>query len=130
MAEDGGKMNSTETTEGGKAGRKSANITASLTRGIPKAVTPNGKQPKEREQDAPKKLRTDMKKGLQAYFGAGKRIPAPSNGGNPILAVVQRREGQGNTPRGKSGNDVELNAEKEENRDNNKTMRSTPNTKK
>jgi hypothetical protein len=55
----------------------------------------------------------DIKKGLKAYFGAGKRIPAPSKDGNPILRVVQRRDRQGNTPRGKSGSKVEPNAEKE-----------------
>ncbi len=56
MAEDGGKTNPTETTEGGKAGCKSANITATPARGITNVVTPNGKQLKEQEQDAPKKL--------------------------------------------------------------------------
>ncbi len=59
MAEDGGKTNLTETKEGGKAGRKSTNITATLTRGTIKAVTPNKKQSKEQEQDSSKKSQTD-----------------------------------------------------------------------
>jgi hypothetical protein len=46
-----------------------------------------------------------MKKVLEAYFGAGKRIPAPSKDGDPVLAVVQRRDGQGNK-RGKSSSKV------------------------
>jgi hypothetical protein len=77
MAEDGGKTNLSEMKEE-KAGRKSANITATPTRGTINAVTPNAKQQKKQEQDAPKKLQTDTKKGLKAYFGAGKRIPALS----------------------------------------------------
>jgi hypothetical protein len=34
----------------------------------------------------------DMKKGLEAYFGVGKRIPAPSKDGNPVLMVLQIRD--------------------------------------
>jgi hypothetical protein len=130
MAEDGGKMNPTETKGRGKTGRKSADIMATPKRGTFMVVTPNGKQTKEQEQDAPKKLQTDMKKGLKAYFGAGKRIPAPSKDGNPILMVVQRREGQGDTPRENSANKVVLNAEKDGEGDNGNTVRSTPSTKK
>jgi hypothetical protein len=47
--------------EGGKGARKSDDITATLMR---MTVTPNKKQQKERKQDAPKKLRMVMKKGL------------------------------------------------------------------
>jgi hypothetical protein len=72
----------------------------------------------------------DMKKGLKVCFGTGKRIPAPSKDGNPILTVVLRRERQGNTPKGKSVDEVELNAEKEGQGDNDNTEKSTLNTKK
>ncbi len=47
MAEDRGKINRTEMKEGGKAGRKSTDITATPTRGTINAVTPNAKQPKQ-----------------------------------------------------------------------------------
>ncbi len=44
MAENGGKMNPTETNWRGKTGCKSTNITATPKRGTIMAVTPNGKQ--------------------------------------------------------------------------------------
>ncbi len=44
--------------------------------------------------------------------------------------MVQRREGQGNTPRVNSGNKVVLNAEKDREGDSSNTVRSTPSTKK
>jgi hypothetical protein len=113
MAEDRGDMNPIEMKGRGETGCKSANITATPKRGTIMAVMPNGKHTKEQEQEAPKKSQTDMKKGLEVYFGAGKRIPAPSREGNPILTVVQRREGRGKTPRVNSGNKVVLNAEKD-----------------
>jgi hypothetical protein len=91
---------------------------------------PNGKQTKEQEQEAPKKLQMDIKKGLEVYFGAGKRIPAPSKDGNPILTVVQRREGRGKTPRVNSNNKVVLNAEKDGEGDSSNTVSSTPGIKK
>ncbi len=72
----------------------------------------------------------DMKKGLKGYFGAGKKIPVPSKEGTPILMVVKRREGQGNTPRGNSGDKIELIAQKEGEGDNDNTVRSMPNAKK
>ncbi len=73
--------------EGGKGTCKSKDITATPMR---MTVTPNKKQQREREQDAPKKLQTVMKKGLEDYFGKGKRTPVPSTKGNPISTVVQR----------------------------------------
>ena len=71
MAEDGGEMNPIEMKGRGKAGCKSTNITATPKRGTIMVVMPNGKQTKEQEQDAPKKLQTDTKKSLGAYFGIG-----------------------------------------------------------
>ncbi len=130
MAEDGRKTNLTKTKEGGKASCKSANITATPTRGTINAVTPNAKQTKEQEQDSLKILGNNMKKGLKAYFGAGKRIPASSKDRNPISTVLQRRDGQGNAPRKKNGSNVEPSAEKEGEGDKNNTVRSTSNTKK
>jgi hypothetical protein len=130
MAEDGGEMNLIEIKGREKTSCKSTNITATPKRGIIMAVMPNGKQMKEQEQEAPKKLQTNMKNGLEAYFGAGIRIPAPSKGGNPILTVVQRRERRGKTTKENSGNKVVLNAEKDAEGDNSNTVRSTPGTKK
>ncbi len=130
MAEDGGTMNPIEMKGRGKTGRKSADIMATPKRGTIMEGMPNGKQTKEQEQEAPKKLQTDMKKGLEVYFGAGKRIPAPSKDKNPISIVVQRREGQGNTPRGNRGNEVVLNAKKDGEGDNSNTVSLTPSTKK
>jgi hypothetical protein len=93
-------MNLTDTLEGGKGACKSNDITATPMR---MTVTPNEKQQRKREQDAPKKLRTAMKKGLEDYFGKGKRAPVPSMKGNPISAVVQRRTKRGDTQQGTGG---------------------------
>jgi hypothetical protein len=84
--------------EEGKGACKSDHITATPMR---TAVTPNNKQQNECEQEAPKKPRSAMKKGLKNYFGQGKRSPLPSTAGNPIATVLQRREVQGGTPTGK-----------------------------
>jgi hypothetical protein len=54
--------NLTATMEEGKGAHKSNDITATPMR---TAVTPNDKQQSEREQEAPKKLRSAMKKGLK-----------------------------------------------------------------
>ncbi len=59
-----------------------------------------------------------MKKGFEVYFGAGKRISAPSKDGNLILTVVQRRERRGKTPRKNSSIEVVLNTEKDREGDN------------
>ncbi len=81
-------MEAADRTKRGKGTCKSANITATLMR---VEVTLNGKQGREREQEAPKKSRGIVKKGLDDYFGKGKRIPAPSTKGGPVTTVVQRR---------------------------------------
>jgi hypothetical protein len=93
-------MNLTDTSWGGKGARKSNDITATPMR---MTVTPNKKQQHEREQVAPKKLRTAMKKSLKDYFGKGKRAPVPLTKGNPITAVVQRRTECGDTQQGTGG---------------------------
>jgi hypothetical protein len=93
-------MNLTDTSEGGKGARKSNDITATPMR---MTVTPNKKQQREREQVAPKKLQTAMKKGLEDYFGKCKRAPVPSTEGNPISAVVQRHTERGDTQQGMGG---------------------------
>ncbi len=87
--------------EGGIGAYKCNDITATPMR---MTVTPNEKQQREHKQDAPKKSQTVMKKGLEDYFGKGKRTPVPSTKENPISTVVQRREEQGNTPTGTGGN--------------------------
>jgi hypothetical protein len=74
--------------EGGEGACKSNNIMATPMR---MTVTPNKKQQRERKQDAPKKLQTVMKKGLENYFGRVKRTPVPSTKGNPISTMVVQR---------------------------------------
>jgi hypothetical protein len=74
--------------EGGKSGRKSNDVTATLMRITALVVTPNKQQHGKQDQDAPKKSRINVKKGLAAYLGAGKRVSAPSKEGNPISRVV------------------------------------------
>ncbi len=54
MAKDGESTGAADTTKRGKGAQKSAGITATPMRA---EVTPNGKQGREREQEAPKKLR-------------------------------------------------------------------------
>jgi hypothetical protein len=75
-------------TNRGKGAHKNADITATP---IKAEVTPNRKQGRERKQEAPKKLQGIVKKGLDDYFGKGKRIPAPSMKGDPVTMVMQRR---------------------------------------
>jgi hypothetical protein len=81
-----------DTTERGKAARKSDDITNTPARA---KVTPNGKQNREREQDPPKKSRGDIKKGIKDYFGKGKRVSAPSMEGDLVTTVVQRCKSRG-----------------------------------
>jgi hypothetical protein len=71
---------------------KSDNITATPMRA---EVTPNRKQGRERKREAPKKLRGILKKGLDDYFGKGKRIPVPSTKGDPVTRVVRRHNSRG-----------------------------------
>ncbi len=61
MAKDGELMGAADRTKRGKGAHKSADITAML---MGAEVTPNGKQGREREQEAPKKLLVIVKKGL------------------------------------------------------------------
>jgi hypothetical protein len=84
--------------EDGKGARKSDDITATPIR---KALPTCGNQQSKREQVLPKKPRSALKKDLTAYFGDGKRSPAPTTAGNPIKTVIQCREFQTGTPTGK-----------------------------
>jgi hypothetical protein len=123
MAEEGKATKLAEIMEVGRGACKSNDISATLMR---KAVTPNNKQQSKREQEAPKKLRSAMKKGLKNYFGQGKRSPIPSTAGNLIATVVQRPNARCGTPMGKGGN--EAGEEGEGDKDNTKWL--TPITKK
>jgi hypothetical protein len=88
MAKDGELTGAADTTKRGKGACKSAKITATPMR---VEVTSNEKQGRERKQEAPKKLQGIVKKGLDDYFGRGKRILALSTKGDPVTTVVQRR---------------------------------------
>jgi hypothetical protein len=68
-------------------------------------VTPNAKQASEREQDNVKKSKRERKNDLLKYFGNGARVPAPTNVGTPINAVIQHRESRdkGNNTHDKAG---------------------------
>jgi hypothetical protein len=92
MAKDGEPTGAADTTKRGKGTRKSADITATPMRA---EVTPNRKQGRERKQEAPKKSRGIVKKGLDDYFGKSKRIPTPSMKGDPVTTVVQRCNSRG-----------------------------------
>jgi hypothetical protein len=91
--------------EDGKGACKSNDITATSIR---KALPTSGNQQSgEREQVLPKKPRSALKKDLTAYFGDGKRSPVPTTAGNPIDRVIQCRELQPGTPKGKGGSKTE-----------------------
>jgi hypothetical protein len=62
---------------------------------------PNRQTTEQTQAGSAKKPQSTMKKGLENYFGQGKRSPLPSTAGNPIATVLQRREVQGSTPTGK-----------------------------
>jgi hypothetical protein len=79
-------------TKVGKEARKSDNITGTPKRNKTTAVTPNAKQISEREQDNIKKSKRERKSNLLKYFGKGVCVPAPTNVGTPIGAVIQQRE--------------------------------------
>ncbi len=66
--------------EEGKGARKSDNITATLMR---TAVTPNNKQQSKREQEAPKKPQSAMKKGLKKLLQPRQEISSPINSRQP-----------------------------------------------
>jgi hypothetical protein len=74
----------------GKAALKSNKITATPSRGPSAEVTPCLKV-NEREQAQTKKVKQARKKGLEDFFGQGPRVPAPSQEGTPIDAVVKQR---------------------------------------
>ena len=80
----------------GKSSRKSDEIATTPTRGTAAEVTPRPTHT-EREQGNAKKSKQSRKKGLQDYFGAGVRVPAPSLDGTPTDAAVQRRRGGDNS---------------------------------
>jgi hypothetical protein len=64
-------------------------------------VMPIAKKSSEREQDLAKKSKHERKKRLLNLFGDGAHVPAPTNKGTPIDAVVQCRKNRGkgdNTP--------------------------------
>jgi hypothetical protein len=92
MAKDGESTGAADMTKRGKGACKSADITATPMRA---EVTLNRKQGREREQEVPKKLRGIVKKGIDDYFGRGKRIPAPPTKGDLVTTVVQRRNSRG-----------------------------------
>ncbi len=92
MDKDGETTKIVYTMEREKGGHKSDDITATPARA---EVTPNGKHRRERKQEAPKKPRAIIKKGLKDYFGESKRIPALSMEGDPVSTVVHRRDSRG-----------------------------------
>ena len=89
----------------GKGARKSDSITETPTR---------NEQPSERVQVLPKKPRSAIKKDLIAFFGDGRRTPAPSTEGSPIETVKQRQEyspaGKGDSGTGAGGKTVDNNS--------------------
>ncbi len=70
--------------------------------------------PSKREQVLPKKPRLVLKKDLIAYFGDGKRSPAPTTEGNPSDTVIQRRELQTVSPKGKGGSETEAGGKRDD----------------
>jgi hypothetical protein len=92
MDEDGEITKIVDTTEREKGGHKIDDITATPARA---EVTPNGKLCRECKQEAPKKIRGIIKKGLKDYFGEGNRTPAPSMEADPVSTVVHRRDSRG-----------------------------------
>ena len=89
----------------GKEARKSNLITETPTR---------NEHPSERVQVLPKKPRSAIKKDLIAFWGDGRRTPAPSTEGSPIETVKQRREsspaGKGDSKTGTGGKKVNNNS--------------------
>ena len=85
----------------GKGARKSDSITETPTR---------NEQPSKRVQVLPKKPRSAIKKDLLAFFGDGRRTPAPSIEGSPIETVMQCRDysppGKGDSGTGAGGKAV------------------------
>jgi hypothetical protein len=75
-----------------KGTRKSDEITRTPERHKRLEITPQAKDKSEREQENIKKSEKDRKDDLRKYFGEGARVPAPTNAGSPIDAVLKRRE--------------------------------------
>jgi hypothetical protein len=92
-------------TKVGKEAQKSNNITGMPKRNKMTAVTPNVKQKSERERDDIEKSKRERKNNLLKYFGEGVYVPAPTNVGTPINAVLQQRESRekGNNTHDKAG---------------------------
>jgi hypothetical protein len=87
-----------------KGARKSNFITETLTR---------NEQPSERVQVLPTKPRSAIKKDLIAFFGDGRRTPAPSTEGSPIETVKCREyspAGKGDGGTGTGGKTVNNNS--------------------
>ena len=86
----------------GKGARKSDSIPETPTR---------NEQLSERVQVLPKKPRSAIKKDLIAFFGDGRRTPAPSTEGSPIETVKQHQEyspaGKGDSGTGAGGKMVD-----------------------
>ena len=89
----------------GKGARKSDFIMKTPTR---------NEQPSKHEQVLPKKPRSAIKKDLIAFWGDGRRTPAPSTEGSPIETVKQRQEyspaGKGDSGNGAGGKTVDNNS--------------------
>jgi len=89
----------------GKGARKSNSIMETPTR---------NEQPSECVQVLPKKPRSAIKKDLLAFFGDGRRTPAPSTEGSPIETVMQHRDyspaGKGDSGTGVGGKMVDNNS--------------------
>ncbi len=89
-----------------KVAWKSNNIPGTPKRNKTMEVTPNAKQASKREQDNVKKSKRERKNDLLKYFGDEACIPAPTNVGMLINAVIpQRRENRdkGNNTHDKAG---------------------------
>jgi len=52
------------------------------------AVTPGDQSINEREQQASKKKREEIRKTMDHYFGGGERAKPPSKGGTPVQSIL------------------------------------------
>ncbi len=75
-----------------KRTRKSNEITRTPERRKTSEIMPQAKDKSKREQENIKKSKKNRKDDLRKYFREGARIPAPTNTGSPIDAVLKRRE--------------------------------------
>ncbi len=74
-------------------------MATTLTQGPFAVVAPSTKA-SQREQANTKKTKQVKRKGLEAFFGQGPRVPGPSREGTPIDAVIQRRENRSTDVKG------------------------------